>query len=177
MRASTDHPGNPAEETDFRIDTATPEDIPQLTTFLKALFTQERDFVPDGENQARGLQFIIERPQQGRIFVIRKRGELIGMVNLLFTISTAEGGLAVILEDMFIRSEFRGLGLGSRLLRHAIEFARREGYARITLLTDAGENPAYRFYLRHGFAASHMVPMRLHLHTMPISQASVESTR
>lgn len=155
----------PGESSGIRIREATAGDLPELTAFLTALFSQERDFKPDQEKQRRGLRLILERPHAGRIFVILHEGELAGMVNLLFTVSTAEGGDAIWLEDLFIRSDFRGQGLGSLLLRHAIEFAEREGFARLTLLTDGGLNPAREFYLRHGFAPSEMVPLRLHLGT------------
>ena len=45
---------------------------------------------------------IIEHPNRGRILVLRNSNKIIGMVNMLFTISTAEGGLALILEDFII---------------------------------------------------------------------------
>lgn len=149
----------------IHIREATTADLPELAAFLTALFSQERDFKPDEEKQRRGLQLILERPHAGRTFVILHGSTLAGMVNLLFTVSTAEGGDAIWLEDMFVRSEYRGQGLGSLLLRHAIEFAQREGFLRLTLLTDRGPNPAREFYLRHGFAPSEMVPLRLHLAT------------
>ena len=58
------------------------------------------------------------------------------MVNLLFTISTAEGGFVVLLEDVIVHHEFRGRGVGSQLLNHAIEYAKRKEFLRMTLLTD-----------------------------------------
>lgn len=151
----------------IRIREASPDDVPELAAFLAALFSQERDFRSDREKQSRGLRLILDQPHVGRILVILREGVVAGMVNLLFTVSTAEGGPAIVLEDMFIRRDLRGQGLGSLLLRHAINFARREGFLRITLLTDAGPNPAREFYLRHGFAPSEMVPLRLHLGAPP----------
>ena len=142
---------------------ATTADLPELAAFLTALFSQERDFKPDEEKQLRGLRLILERPHAGRIFVILHQSRLAGMVNLLFTVSTAEGGDVIWLEDLYVRSELRGQGFGSKLLRHAIEFAQREGFLRLTLLTDGGPNPAREFYLRHGFAPSQMVPLRRQL--------------
>lgn len=85
------------------------------------------------------------------------------MVNLLYTISTALGERVAILEDMVVSPSARSLGLGSALLEHAIDHARRQGCRRITLLTDAHNLDAQRFYARHGFARSSMLPMRLAL--------------
>jgi GNAT superfamily N-acetyltransferase len=83
------------------------------------------------------------------------------MINLLFTISTAEGGFVILLEDLVVHKEFQGHGYGSKLLQHAIDFARQKNFLRITLLTDRPENLAQEFFRRHGFHESSMIPMRL----------------
>jgi ribosomal protein S18 acetylase RimI-like enzyme len=95
--------------------------------------------------------------------VVREGREILGMVNLLFTISTAEGSPVVLMEDLIIHSKRRGKGLGSQLLEHAIKFAQGRGLSRITLLTEGANSKAIKFYQRHGFTSSTMVPMRLHL--------------
>jgi ribosomal protein S18 acetylase RimI-like enzyme len=82
------------------------------------------------------------------------------MVNLLVTVSTAEGGPAAWLEDMVVSPARRGEGIGKELLEAATEFASLRGATRITLLTDRGNEAAQRFYRRHGFRESAMVPMR-----------------
>lgn len=84
---------------------------------------------------------------------------IIGMINLLITISTAEGGFVLVLEDLVVHREHRGSGYGSRLLEHAIGFAREKNFLRITLLTDNPEEMR-KFYLKHGFVESDMQPMR-----------------
>ena len=146
-----------------RIEPATAADIPQLADLLTVLFSQEADFHPDREKQTRGLRLIVDAPQRGRIFVARVGETIVGMVSLLFTISTAEGAPVCWLEDMVVRPDQRGKGLGSRLLQHALNYARASGLARITLLTDRTNAQATRFYQRHGFCGSEMTPLRLHL--------------
>jgi ribosomal protein S18 acetylase RimI-like enzyme len=49
------------------------------------------------------------------------------------------------------------------MLRHVITFAHQEKFSRITLLTDKHNASAQGLYLRHGFASSSMIPLRLHL--------------
>ena len=146
-----------------RIEQATAADIPQLADLLAILFAQEADFRPDREKQMRGLRLIVEAPERGRIFVARTDGKIVGMVSLLFTVSTAEGEPACWLEDMVVLPEQREKGIGSRLLRHAIDYAKAHGFVRITLLTDLTNKDAIRFYRRHGFCPSEMTPLRLHL--------------
>jgi GNAT superfamily N-acetyltransferase len=140
---------------------ATLEDIPQLCGLLTLLFTQEADFKPDTGKQSAGLREIIEHPEVGAILVLRDGSTLVGMVNVLYTISTACGGRVAIVEDMIVRPEKRSGGLGSSLLASAIELAQTEGCLRITLLTDRTNGSAIRFYQRHGFVTSEMIPLRL----------------
>lgn len=147
----------------LRIEPATMEDLPAMTDLLYELFSHERDFKPNKEKQRRGLQLILENPSRGRIFVLRNDQKIIGMINLLITISTAEGGFVLLLEDLVVLPEHRGQGYGTKLLQHAVEFARQKKFLRITLLTDKPNVKAREFYLKHGFVDSDMFPMRLYL--------------
>lgn len=144
-----------------RIEPATIEDLPQLTDLLVELFATESDFKPDREKQMRGIRLILEQPNRGRIFVLRNHDRILGMINLLFTISTAEGGFVILLEDLVIPRELRGQGFGGKLLDYAIDFARQKNFTRITLLTDHLEKRSHEFFKSHGFVVSNMVPMRL----------------
>lgn len=145
------------------MDPATPADIPALCELLATLFSQEAEFHPDAAAQARGLAAIVGSAETGLILVARVDGRIAGMVNLLFTVSTALGERVALLEDMVVAPEQRGGGLGETLLREAIAQARARGCRRITLLTDEVNAAAQRFYARQGFTASPMRPMRLML--------------
>jgi GNAT superfamily N-acetyltransferase len=147
------------------VEQATIEDLPQLTDLLIELFTQEADFNPDRSKQMRGLRLILEQPSRGRIFVLRENGSILAMINLLFTISTAEGGFVILLEDVIVHRDFRGKGYGKRLLEHAIAYARQKDFARITLLTDRVNDDGQAFFKKHGFVESKMIPLRLVLAT------------
>ena len=147
------------------IEQATLEDLPQLTDLLFDLFTQEADFVPNRAKQMRGLRLLLEQPNRGRIFVLRQNGTILGMINLLFTISTAEGGFVIMLEDVIVHRDYRGKGFGDKLLLHAMEYAKKKDFLRITLLTDRLNEQGQRFFKAHGFIESTMIPLRLILST------------
>jgi GNAT superfamily N-acetyltransferase len=147
--------------TEPRLEPATLEDLPQLTDLVVSLLSEEEDFHADRVKQQRGIKLILEQPKLGRIFVLRNDHTVIAMVNLLFTISTAEGGPVVLMEDVIVHPMHRGQGYGSRLLKYAIDFAREKKFKRITLLTDKISAESQRFFQKHGFTFSHMIPMRL----------------
>ena len=75
-----------------RIEAATLDDLPGLVDMLMELFDLEADFEPDRQKQEDGLRLLLEQPNRGRIFVLRNDHSILGMVNTLTTISTAEGG-------------------------------------------------------------------------------------
>ncbi|MGZ4977548.1 MAG: GNAT family N-acetyltransferase [Methylobacter sp.] len=145
----------------MEITPANASDIPALCELLNLLFSQEADFKPDYDAQSRGLARIIGNPEIGLIVVARQDDRVVGMVNLLYTISTALGDRVALLEDMVVAPSARGSGVGSQLLEQAIQFAKLNGCKRITLLTDRTNEPAQRFYQKHGFGFSAMVPLRL----------------
>ena len=139
---------------------ATTADLPSLVRLLKVLFEQEAEFKPDELAQARGLTLILENPEVGQILIAQQGADVAGMVGLLYTISTALGARVALLEDMVVAPAWRKAGIGSQLLEAAIAHARQTGCQRITLLTDDINTDAQRFYRRHGFTHSPMVPFR-----------------
>ena len=144
----------------MEINKATITDIPELCALLDSLFTQEAEFKSNHEVQTRGLTVVINNSEIGDILVARKSGKIIGMVNLVYTVSTALGGRVGLLEDMVISREYQGLGVGSKLINHTIKFAKERGCKRITLLTDHDNTEAHHFYQQHEFSRSPMVVFR-----------------
>jgi len=163
MRLAMPQDSQVQQNEDVQVEMATLEDLPRLVEMLMELFEIEGDFEPHYETQEHGLRLILEQPNRGRIFVLRNEETLIGMVNILFTISTAEGGLVLILEDFFILPAHRGQGFGEKLLQAVVDFAKAKDFRRITLLTDKISEESQRFFARHGFGHSQMIPMRRHL--------------
>jgi N-acetylglutamate synthase-like GNAT family acetyltransferase len=143
-----------------RVEPATIEDLPALTELVMDLFSKSGDFSPDRVVQEKGLQLILEQPSRGRIFVLRNNHRIFGMVNLLFTISTARGGFVILMEDVIIHPDHRGQGYGSMLLKHVVDFAKQKNFKRITLLTDKISQESQEFFRKNGFEYSNMIPMR-----------------
>jgi ribosomal protein S18 acetylase RimI-like enzyme len=143
------------------ISLASISDLPDLAELLIDLFTQDIEFVSNLEKQMAGLQTIINSPEMGEILILKGNDRILGMVSLLYSISTALGGKVAILEDMIIHKNYRQKGLGKELLGEAIRFSKERNCLRITLLTDFDNEPAINFYQKFGFKKSAMIPMRL----------------
>lgn len=145
---------------DARVEPATIEDLPELVQLVEDLMDLQKDFNPNRAAHEHGLSLILEQPNRGRIFVLRNDDRIFGMVNLLFTISTAMGGLVILLEDFIIHPNHRGQGYGTMLLDYVVDFAEKKNFKRITLLTDKLSSEVQNFFKNEGFVKSHMVPMR-----------------
>ncbi|MGB7598287.1 MAG: GNAT family N-acetyltransferase [Gallionella sp.] len=144
----------------IEIDFANAGDLPQLSDLLAELFTLESDFKPEREKQLRGLRLILENPALGRLFVLRDKEKVLGMANALITVSTAEGARVLLLEDVIVRAEHRGNGLGQRLVGHVLAWAKAQGLTRITLLADKENAAALDFYRKLGFGDPQMQVLR-----------------
>nr|CRH04400.1 Putative protein with N-acetyltransferase activity [Candidatus Magnetococcus massalia] len=129
-----------------------------MRSLLAELFTQEAAFEADGVRQERALRELLADPEGATLFVARDAGGVVGMVCLLYVISTALGRVTALLEDMVVTEEARGQGVGGQLIDFAIEHAKQRGCKRITLHTDEDNAPAHRFYREHGFERCYMVP-------------------
>jgi len=140
---------------------ATHSDISELVELLSSLFEQEAEFEPNSEIQSKALSKIILDPKIGIILIAKDDDKILGMVNLLFTESTALGSKVALLEDMVVLSSSRGEGIGSQLIDYAISEAKKAGCKRITLLTDIENTKAQSFYQKKGFVKSKMTPYRL----------------
>ena len=147
----------------MKLRSATRQDIPSLVRLLQILFSQEEEFTPNPTLQEAGLRAILSDPRVGEILLAEEEGRSLGMVSLLYTVSTALGAPVAILEDMVVDPSTRGVGVGGALLERAVQICRARGCARVTLLTDQGNAGARRFYGRFGFATSAMIPLRLSL--------------
>ena len=147
----------------FELGIAVREELPQLVALLGILFSQEAEFTPDEAKQTRALEKILSDASVGTVFVAREGGRIVAMASLLYTISTAEGGTAALFEDLFVLPEHRGRGIASSLVGFVIQYARKHGVQRLSLLTDMQNERAQALYRKLGFSDSTMKPMRLKL--------------
>ena len=84
-------------------------------------------------------------------------GELAGMLQLTFIpCLTHTGSWRCLIEGVRIAGDFRGRGLGTRLIEWAIARARRRQCRIVQLTSDSQRPDAIRFYRALGFADTHV---------------------
>jgi GNAT superfamily N-acetyltransferase len=151
---------------DVIIRPAKTADIPSLCSLLSELFLIESDFSPDSQKQAKGLSLILtDRSGSAAVLVAEKEDEIVGMCSVQTLISTAEGGPAGFVEDLVVRKDCRGNGIGSRLLSEILTWCDTKGISRVQLLRDSDNNNALTFYAANGWRSTKLVCMRKCLQT------------
>lgn len=148
-------------EHSIKIETASIEDLPQILELVMELFEMQGEFPSNETLQEQALRLIVESPNRGRIFVMRNEHCIIGIVTLLFTISTAVGGMVILLEDFIVHPGHRGQGYGQKMLDHVSTFAKEKNFKQVTLLTDKFSIATQEFFKKQGFNHSNMIPMRM----------------
>lgn len=133
---------------ELRIRPATMADLDALAELLNLLFTLEADFAPEPAKQHRGLELMLNRPAERCVMVAESEGRVIGMCTAQLLVSTAEGGVAALIEDMVLREAHRGQGIGRRLLTAVENWALEHGAKRLELLADCENHTALGFYDR-----------------------------
>ncbi|GGM40512.1 N-acetyltransferase [Longimycelium tulufanense] len=96
--------------------------------------------------------------EPGQLLVVAEEaGEVVGTLQLSFLPGLSLlGATRALVEAVRVRRDRRGGGLGERLLRWAVEEARRRGCALVQLTSNAEREDARRFYVRLGFEPSHV---------------------
>ncbi|MDD5348697.1 MAG: GNAT family N-acetyltransferase [Chthoniobacteraceae bacterium] len=140
----------------LRVEQATLADLPRMAEMLAPFHHAEADRA----KQAEGLRFLLEHPSHGHIGVVRKEGHVIALACLISTISTAEGGFVLWLEDLVIDPAHREEGCGAMLLGYTVHYASENGFLRITALPEQMPPEAQRAFCERGFERSGMIPMR-----------------
>jgi ribosomal protein S18 acetylase RimI-like enzyme len=143
----------------FAIRPAIAADLDALVRLLGLLFSIEADFRPDPERQRRGLALLLAAPQ-ARVLVAEVDGRVAGMVTAQLVVSTAEGGLSALVEDLVVEAASRGRGVGRSLLAAAEGWAQERGATRLQLLADRENAPALGFYERLGWRPTQLVCWR-----------------
>jgi|SRR5579871_3442413 len=129
---------------------ARPADFTDLIQLIRAYYRHDgirfrRKLVPTA------LRRLLGTPAVGRIWIARERRRAVGYIAFSAHYDVEFGGLEGVITDLFVRREWRGQGVGGRLLATVEEHCRAAGIGNIELQVIARNRSAPGFYRKHGF--------------------------
>ena len=144
---------------EFTIRRAERDDIPGLVRLLHLLFSIEADFTFDEKRQQKGLHLLLESAASC-VLVAEIDHQVVGMCSGQWTISTAEGGVALLVEDVVVEKNWQGNGVGTALMDQIARWAAENGACRMQLLADRDNTAALGFYEKLGWKETRLICLR-----------------
>ena len=138
---------------------AVPPDIPAMVELLRQLFAIEADFDFSAERQQRGLELLLASPTAHAV-VDETDARVVGMATAQLLISTAEGGPALLVEDLVVVPDRQNCGVGSGLLHALAAWGKEHGATRMQLLADRSNTAALHFYKTRGWRETQLICLR-----------------
>lgn len=137
--------------------TARREDVPAIVAMLAddpLGATREGD--PNDARYAEAFDRIDANPWD-ELIVAEVGGKVVGTMQLTYLAGLSRmGAERCQVEAVRVAASTRGMGLGGKMMRWAIDRARARGCAMVQLTSDNSRTEAHRFYDALGFTASHV---------------------
>jgi GNAT superfamily N-acetyltransferase len=133
------------------IRVATPADVPLILDLIRGLAAYERE--PDAVKTTEAdllRDGFGERPCFECLIAVTGEGEAAGFALYFYNYSTWRGRSGIHLEDLFVRPQFRGQGIGKALLARVAARAAEQGCVRLQWDVLEWNQPAIDFYQELG---------------------------
>ena len=130
---------------------ATPADVPLILGFIRDLATFEK-MLDDVEATEAKLQATLfgDRPAAECVIAADDAGAPAGFAIFFTNYSTFLAKPGLYLEDLFVRPEFRGQGIGKTLLAYLAQLANQRNYGRMEWTVLDWNERAIAFYESFG---------------------------
>ncbi|MFA0810228.1 GNAT family N-acetyltransferase [Microbulbifer epialgicus] len=123
-----------------------------VTKLLQALVGHKR--IIDSEKIGITTRKLLSEDSGFHAFLYQAEGTFVGVVTLSKSAAIYAGGYYGVIEEFYVKPEFRSKFIGKALLDRAITFARGQGWPRLEVSTPERENwqGTIDFYRREGFS-------------------------
>jgi GNAT superfamily N-acetyltransferase len=136
---------------DGQITPATPAHFDELWQLYELLAVEGDPVVTRPEAEQRFAAILSRRPDH-TIYMAESGGEVVGTYALVFLPGLTHGARdSGIVEDVVVNPDRRGSGIGSWMMRDALERCRERGCYKLVLSSHLQRQKAHRFYEGLGF--------------------------
>ena len=120
----------------------------------------------DKDQTKQNLHDFGSNPALGRLFLIRADHDIAGYIVLAFGFSFEYGGRDAFIDELYIKSSFRGSGIGKMAMDYALQEARNNGIKVVHLEVEAHNEKAQGLYRSIGFQENDRKLMHIQLDQM-----------
>ena len=135
---------------ELEVRLAVPGDVPEILALIRELALYEREPEAAVATEADLLRDGFSEPLRFECLMAELAGEVAGFALFFYNYSTWRGHAGVYLEDLFVRPDFRGRGIGKALLQRVAARAVEQGCPRLEWSVLDWNMPAVEFYDRMG---------------------------
>lgn len=128
---------------------ATREDTGLILQFIRELAEYEKMLDQVVATEALLAEELFEK-RHAEVLLALADGQAVGFALFFHNFSTFLGRSGIYLEDLYVRPEHRGKGLGKGLLRRLAQLALERGCGRLEWACLNWNTPSIDFYLSHG---------------------------
>jgi GNAT superfamily N-acetyltransferase len=101
---------------------------------------------PDVERNRRFFSRFIHPSNVGLLLGAWMNGSMVGFATLYWFFSSTKASDSVLLNDLFVRDDVRGAGIGRKLIERALDETHRRGAQHLEWYTAPDNAPAQRLY-------------------------------
>jgi ribosomal protein S18 acetylase RimI-like enzyme len=130
---------------------ATSDDIEALIVMMRDLYAHDGLAPLDEAGARRALRGVIGDDTLGRVFLILLANEAAGYAVLTFGYSLEFHGRDAFVDEIYLRAEYRGLGIGRRALEFLTGVCAENGVSALHLEVERANTSAQAVYRKLGF--------------------------
>ncbi|KPV63296.1 MAG: aminoalkylphosphonic acid N-acetyltransferase [Candidatus Bathyarchaeota archaeon BA1] len=119
---------------------------------LFALVVLAEEFMPGEAIEEKRIDMLrqaLEKPNY-ELLVAELNGEIVGFIDQWVICDFAHGAKLSYIQNLYVASQHRGKGVGSRLLQEIIKNSKKKGVLEIHAVTGFNNKPAVQLYKKYG---------------------------
>ena len=140
-----------AKQNDISLEIAGPHHIGDLLPLVVAYHLFE-EISLSADIREKTVERLLNDETLGEVWLIRKSDHLIGYIVVCFGYSIEFGGREVVIDELYIESPERGMGVGAEVLERLKELVRAHDVVAIQLEVDQRNERANSLYVQSGFS-------------------------
>ncbi|UTW60761.1 GNAT family N-acetyltransferase [bacterium SCSIO 12741] len=132
--------------------------IPTLLSFMEAFYALD-SYPFDKARAEKMIESLMAHPDWGKIYLINHQKEIAGYIILTLGFSFEHGGRDAFIDELYLKPEYRGQGIGKIVLERAEKKARELGIQALHLEVEKHNSRAHKLYLDQGFKSQDRILM------------------